>query len=302
MRAAVVRRCRVRAAAAAVTAGAVGLVGGIPAAAGSRTVVVHCNENPGALQPAINAAPSGSTLLVEGKCVGNFTISNTSLALVGGRHAVLDAGGLGIVVTILGASTRVRLQDLTIVHGNDAGIQNAGGTMELIRAAVRDNTGDGILNNVGTMTLTRSTVCSNSSQFSGGIGNMASMTLNDSTVCNNGSQANGGGIFNEGPMTLHDSTVRHNGGINGGGIFNFSAGTLTLDRSRVRDNTTANNGGGIYNQGTTKLKDSAVERNIATVDGGGIYNTGTVTLQRSKVRDNRPDNCAPAGSVPGCTG
>lgn len=37
--------------------------------------------------------------------------------------------------------------------------------------------------------------------------------------------------------------------------------------------------------------------------GGGIRNSGvTVTLNDSTVRRNRPDNCAPLGSVPGCTG
>ncbi|MFF3356565.1 hypothetical protein ACFYWN_28850 [Streptomyces sp. NPDC002917] len=37
---------------------------------------------------------------------------------------------------------------------------------------------------------------------------------------------------------------------------------------------------------------------------GGIYRQGpsaTATVDRSHVRDNTPDNCAPSGSVPGCT-
>ena len=36
---------------------------------------------------------------------------------------------------------------------------------------------------------------------------------------------------------------------------------------------------------------------------GGIYRgSGTVTLQDSAVSGNVPDNCAPPGSVTGCTG
>ena len=35
---------------------------------------------------------------------------------------------------------------------------------------------------------------------------------------------------------------------------------------------------------------------------GGIANQGTVTLTDSTVSGNTPDNCTPAGSIPGCTG
>lgn len=46
-----------------VTAGAVGLVGAVPAAAGT---VVNCKDDPGALQPAITSAAPGATLRVKG--------------------------------------------------------------------------------------------------------------------------------------------------------------------------------------------------------------------------------------------
>ncbi|MET8277188.1 hypothetical protein ABZV54_44660, partial [Streptomyces sp. NPDC005096] len=69
---------------------------------------------------------------------------------------------------------------------------------------------------------------------------------------------------------------------------------------------TAPSGGGIWSGGTLAVTRSAVLRNTATAgpgSGGGIYKAGgTVTLDQSVVRDNTPDNCAPPGSVPGCTG
>jgi hypothetical protein len=40
------------------------------------------------------------------------------------------------------------------------------------------------------------------------------------------------------------------------------------------------------------------------VDGGGVYNaSGTVTgATATNITANTPDNCAPSGSVRGCTG
>ena len=51
------------------------------------------------------------------------------------------------------------------------------------------------------------------------------------------------------------------------------------------------------------LTDRTVSNNTAFTDGGGIYvSTGTVTLQSTTITGNVPDNCAPAGSVSGCSG
>ncbi|MFC9228838.1 hypothetical protein ACFTZI_07690 [Streptomyces decoyicus] len=62
-------------------------------------------------------------------------------------------------------------------------------------------------------------------------------------------------------------------------------------------------GGGISNLGgTVSLLASSVTGNTATSSGGGIYvNSGGVTLLGTTVSGNTPDNCAPSGSVIGCT-
>ena len=88
----------------------------------------------------------------------------------------------------------------------------------------------------------------------------------------------------------------------GGGIANFG-GTVSLRASTLRDNT-ADTGGGLYNSaGTSTLTGSVVVGNTAAVSGGGIdENSGSVTLLATLVQSNTPDNCAPAGSVPLCTG
>ncbi|MEV7522379.1 hypothetical protein [Streptomyces sp. NPDC091371] len=60
--------------------------------------------------------------------------------------------------------------------------------------------------------------------------------------------------------------------------------------------------GGLYNVGTTSLTGSAVTGNRAAAGGGVFEAAGAVTLSATAVAANTPDNCAPQGSVPGCTG
>ncbi|SOE16042.1 hypothetical protein SAMN06272775_6927 [Streptomyces sp. 2323.1] len=87
----------------------------------------------------------------------------------------------------------------------------------------------------------------------------------------------------------------------GGGISNLG-GTVSLRFSSITGNS-AVAGGGLYNDnGVTTLNASSVAGNTATFGGGGIYvNSGGVTLSGTTVSSNTPDNCAPSGSVIGCS-
>ncbi|MER6736507.1 hypothetical protein [Streptomyces puniciscabiei] len=253
---------------AAMTAAA-GLVSAVPAQA-AQVIRVRCPTDN--LQTAIDSAPPGSTLLVFGTCTGNFTISK-NLTLIG-YGATLDGNNSGPVVTVT-PGVQAQLTTLTITHGRGPGVGFGGG---------------GIQNLFGTVTLDHSTVVDNTAPVEDGGG--AS------------SGGFGGGIANTaGTVTLHHSTVRDNTAQNsGGGIATGGGGTMVLDHSTVSGNS-SQEGGGIFNDGdTVTLNGSAVHHNSATFDGGGIYNSaGTVTLVRSIVRNNTPNNCAPPGSVPGCT-
>ncbi|MFD8543257.1 hypothetical protein [Streptomyces sp. NPDC059649] len=108
-----------------------------------------------------------------------------------------------------------------------------------------------------------------------------------------------------GQLTLAAITVR--GGKAqvphpGGGIAD-RGGAVTLVSSSVTGNS-AVAGGGIYvDNGVVSLTASSVTENSATATaaGGGIYrNSGAVSLLVSDVSRNTPNNCAPAGTVPGC--
>jgi hypothetical protein len=131
------------------------------------------------------------------------------------------------------------------------------------------------------------------------------VALNGTTVAGNLSLAGrGGGIGNNGTMTLSDSVITGNTtGSDGGGLFNNADGTLTVSDSTVSGNTAAGYGGGLFNFGlTATFTDRTITGSTADAGGGLYLDSGTATLQDSTVRGNVPDNCAPPGTVAGCTG
>lgn len=76
----------------------------------------------------------------------------------------------------------------------------------------------------------------------------------------------------------------------GGGLYN--AGTLTLIRVTVRDNTAESLGGGILNAGSLSVSSSTISGNHASVDGGGIHQvtyTATLSLISSTLSGNTAD-------------
>ena len=107
----------------------------------------------------------------------------------------------------------------------------------------------------------------------------------------------------KGELSAVGVTVRGGSAVSpfpGGGISNLG-GTVSLLTSAVTGNT-AVAGGGIYtDNGTVSLTASSVTGNTAS-SGGGIYvNSGGAVLLATSVTGNTPDNCAPSGSVIGCT-
>ena len=261
--------------------GSLAVSGVAPAGASPAGITVHCPTD--SLQNAINAAAPGSTLLVDGTCMGNFYIDN-DLTLRG--PAILDGGG---VQTTYGATLNVIAGTVVL---DDLVIQNGVGI---------DGLGGGLWNG-GQLTLNYSTVRHNTAYGVGGVFNMGELTLNGSTVSNNtATNGNAGGIFNcgaslhayglctgaPGRLTLNDSIVSNNvgGSGDGGGIANDGQAVMTVNSSIVSGNTTGGNGGGIENDGTATLNSSFVSGNAGS-SGGGIMNNGTATLNKSWLSNN----------------
>jgi predicted outer membrane repeat protein len=168
-------------------------------------------------------------------------------------------------------------------------------------------------------TVTDDTFTGNSAQAGGGMYNDGAVTVTNSAFRHNSASSDGGGLYNDFYATMTGASFDQNKArSDGGGIYSTDGNevtyypTLVLSGSQVRGNVAGGDGGGIYTAdllgtpgiGSLALTRSQVRGNVAGTDGGGIYNFGasTVTLTSAVVARNHPDNCAPAASVPGCTG
>ena len=97
---------------------------------------------------------------------------------------------------------------------------------------------------------------------------------------------NGGAIYNDhGTLTIKNSTVSGSTANPGGGIFNdgstSGSATLTIINSTISGNTSNSDGGGVYNQGvsggsaTLTITNSTISGNTAKFSGGGVITDGT---------------------------
>src|SRR5215211_4301486 len=134
--------------------------------------------------------------------------------------------------------------------------------------------------------------------YGGGIGvrQLAALELHEVVVRDNRSDCYGAGIGNAGSLRLFGTTIRNNeltgapgGGLtnSGGGILNFSAGTIFVERSTISDNLAAR-GGGIYNGGgAVEISNSTISGNSVYGGGGGIVNgSGTLDVTASTITNN----------------
>jgi predicted outer membrane repeat protein len=281
------------------------------------------------LQPAVNVASVGDTLLVRGTCTGTTTVG-IDLNLRGQRRGpsgpTLDAGGTGVALTINDSSS-VAIDSLMITGGTSGGIViGAGGMVMLDHSTVSGNNGvfgGGIANNGGTLIVDNSRVSNNTATVDGGgidtypVG--AIIVLGDSTIDHNTAELNGGGIsnFDSATVSVRDSaSVSGNTAFgSGGGIYNScdhavpcTGGVTLRNASRLYNNaasgtgTPPGNGGGISNGGgasnqaglTVTMSDgSRIYSNTAAQDGGGIFNNhGTLNrvVPGTNVRRNSPDD------------
>lgn len=147
-------------------------------------------------------------------------------------------------------------------------------------------------------------------------------TLTNVVVGPNTAAGNAGGILNRATMTINASTVQLNQAVGasqgGGGIFNDNDATLTINDSRVLDNTAtvateglvnAQGGAGIFNDlgAMLTLDNTTVDGNIAQgpageaiiiTNGGGIFSLGALDILQSTISNNiSRGNAATGGGV-----
>lgn len=257
------------------------------------------------------AVGSPAFRILEVACGGRLTLQNVivqngdSGANTGG--AVLNARG-----TIVMSSSTVR----NSTGDNGAGISNDTGSLSLDHTTVSGNTtsggGAGGIYNDGTLKVTRGSITGNTANTSGGAiynEQRGTVDLTSTTITGNQATLNhGGAIYNDdtaGQMTINDVNLQSNSASGMGGLI-YNEATISLINSAVFYNTSGTEGGGIMNAatGSVSLVGGAIAFNTAGTTGGGIYNAagGVVTRSGGVIAANTPNNCAPLGSVPGCTG
>ncbi len=79
----------------------------------------------------------------------------------------------------------------------------------------------------------------------------------------------GGAIFSSETLILVSCTISDSSANEGGGIFNM--GTLNVWESLISGNRASSRGGGILSVGTLSVVDSTIAANSASISGGGIY-------------------------------
>ncbi|GKQ36616.1 right-handed parallel beta-helix repeat-containing protein [Streptomyces sp. A012304] len=272
------------------------------------------------------AITSRLSIIGRGATITRSSLTPFRIAEVAAQGSLVLSG-----VTVSGGSATAA------VGTPGGGILNQG-TLTVVNSRIIGNAasgaGGGVAVTAGARAqLVNSTVSQNTGSDGGGlhVGDSGRLTVSSASVVDNTATATGGGLATFGTTVINRSRVRDNTavGFEGGGIYT-ATGTLTVNAGRIEDNDAGSYGGGIANWGSTVyLRASLLDENTATEDGGGLYNNsgtsrlissrvtdntaengqgggvfvagGSVTLTAALVAGNDPDQCAPAGSVLGCS-
>lgn len=292
------------------------ILAGMPVTAAHARQVVYVPCSTTALVSAINTANTAGSGTLELASGCDYVLTTAAGSGRGPDGLPLITGDLSIIggtsTRIVRPPTAALFRILEVSAGAELTLRNVfvlGGKTDAMVAT--NDTGGGILNSRGIVVLSHTTISGNTADNGAAISNDSGrMSVEYSLIDDNATLPSGGGggaVYNDGSLTVRFSIVSGNrANTNGGGIYNGQGGVTELARTTVTGNTAGAEGGGIYEavDGRLRLERTLVEHNTAT-NGGGIFNAGSagrVTSTGSLVRTNVPNNCAPAGSVPHCTG
>lgn len=251
-----------------------------------------CEGGYGGVQEAIDSAPEGFTVAVcPGRYVENLRIEARTLrilALEGPEVTILDGGGAGTVLTILG-SPELSVEGFTVENGlgtNGGGLSATASALLLVNVVLQRNIaseqGGGAFFSRCTGELRDSVITENSAAEGGGLAvSGGDLDVLDSEITHNaaspgertwnGASGGGGGLWVSGRGELRGLTVADNTSEGcGGGLYTLNSGGLIAE-SVFEDNTASGDGGGAYlNYTTSELRDCRFEDNVAGDDAGGL--------------------------------
>jgi Right handed beta helix region len=245
---------------------AAALLGFSPANAAAATVL-HVPQDYPTIQPAIDAAASGDTVLVAAGTY-NQTIDFESKAITvasesGASSTIINGDGVGVVVTMnANAGETPVLRGFTVQNGGpygftDGAIDTSGGPALIENNTITANRfcDDGAVSAAFSAATIRNNVISNNSQAcSGGVGGAGVairgagtvQLLNNAITGNTHTSAAGGvGLFAAGTPTISGNVIQDNVGWQGGGMSLFNSSDATITNNIIDGNQGAQ-GGGIY--------------------------------------------------------
>ncbi len=185
--------------------------------------------------------------------LGDLDITQPLILLGNGaNNTIISGGGIDRVFHILGATTDVVIQGVTIqngsISGDGGGLYAAGRSLILNSSVLKNNNASGSGNGGGIISLN------------------GTLEINDSTLGpgNTGTGVGGGLYTSGGQVTLSNSTITSNTAAFGGGLYNVAV--MTITHATITQNYVSNNGGGVRNQGTMTVTNSIISGNDAAVD------------------------------------
>jgi uncharacterized repeat protein (TIGR01451 family) len=232
------------------------------------------------IQTAVNAAADGSVIAIAAGTYFENLVLNQNVTLQGSRsgQTIINGGGAERVV-LVPADRTVTLNRLIIQNGRAVSSPVASAPQPLAVPVASESPA------LPSAEIVQVQIVA-TPQFQVPVN--PEIWRPDIFVMTAGTGADGSGIYNQGTLTLNRSTVRNNqtnsgepspllgsGGRGGRGAGIFNAGTLTINQSTIHGNSTGPGGAGI-------LAGSGGNGG----DGAGIYNNGTLVVQNSTISDN----------------
>ena len=234
-----------------------------------------------------------------------------------GRSGDLDLKpptGQSLTVTIRGAG-KGEGSGATIIDGNGTTTNDrvfdvfGGANVTLSKMTIRNGhppgKSGGAIRNVGALRVEYASLIRNTASNGGGIrstGSAGSLTVVDSDFIGNVANE-GGGIRTSHTVQINGGTIDGNTAGTaqvqgfGGGVDVDKGARVTINGTKIRNNTSSYKGGGIDNDGSLDIIGGTITGNRAGVTGGGIDHdpaTGSLRLRNNTtVASNVPNDCSP---------
>ena len=228
--------------------------------------------------------PSGADVTIDlngHKLVRNDTSADGGpvfIAAAGAKLTVIDSSNGNGSITGYNAS-----------KGGAVSVSvNASCTLKGIRIVNSASLEGGAIRNEGKLTVIDCVFSNIGSTNKGGvIANFgtAKVTGTKFTGCKAGNA--GGVIYNAGSFEAENCEFTKNQALDGGVIFNYTSGTVTLNNVVISENKTTQYGGGaVTNYGTLTVKNFNINNNTAASNGGAIWTNNYAYLENGSMESN----------------